>query len=68
MTQPQSDNLPDGDRLAGVFGYCHWCQGYASNVRIVDAADREGGPKRPLAGACPKHRTLHDLKPISDPS
>ncbi|NUR42043.1 MAG: hypothetical protein HOV73_18345 [Streptomyces sp.] len=68
MTQPQPDNLPDVDRLAGVFGYCHWCEGYASNVRIVATPDREGGPKRPLAGACPQCRALNDLKPISDPS
>lgn len=68
MTQPQPDNLPNVERLAGVFGYCHWCEGHASGVRIVKTPDRESGPDRPLAGACPKHRELHDLTPISDPS
>jgi len=62
MTQP--NDLPDVDRIAAAFGYCHWCKGYASNVLIVAAADQGGGTRPPSVGACPKHRDLHGLTPI----
>lgn len=52
--------------IAGAFRYCHWCRGYASDVRLVAAADVESGGQQISTSACPSHRERHKLTPLTD--
>lgn len=66
MTSPAEQ--PTGERMAAAFGYCNWCKGYASGVRMVAASDQGSGPQQPTLYACPRHRDLHGLTPLDGPS
>lgn len=52
--------------IASAFGYCHWCRGYASDVRLVVARDAGSGPGGDSSYACPRHRGLHNLTPLTE--
>jgi hypothetical protein len=56
------------DRIAAVFRWCNWCQGHASDVRLVAAQDQGSGGRQPGAYACPQHRREHGLTPLADQS
>ncbi|MFG2372536.1 hypothetical protein ACGFY9_13795 [Streptomyces sp. NPDC048504] len=60
------DGTPTGERLAPVFQYCHWCRGFASDVRPVAASDAGSGPRQQSYSACPSHRAQHGLTPLGE--
>jgi hypothetical protein len=56
----------DQTGIAGAFGYCHWCRGYASDVRLVAARDAGSGSGNDSSYACPRHRQLRKLTPLAE--
>lgn len=52
------------DRIAAAFRWCNWCQGYASDVRLVAARDQGSGGRQQDSYACPQHRREHGLTPL----
>ena len=59
---------PVGARMAAAFKRCDWCDGFASDVRAVAAADQGSGPQQPSLSACPRHRKQHGLTPLDGQS
>jgi hypothetical protein len=57
---------PAAPGIAGAFSYCHWCRGYASDVRLVAAADLGSGGQQISRSACPSHRERLGLTPLAD--
>lgn len=51
---------------AGAFRYCDWCRGYASDVRLVAAADLGSGGQQISRSACTSHREKLGLPPLAD--
>lgn len=49
-----------------AFGYCGWCKGHASDVRLVAASDEGSGGRNSGTFACPRHREMHGLTPLAD--
>lgn len=64
MKQPKDD--PEQTPIHTAFGYCAWCKGHASGVRLVQATDAGSGPRPTGLFACPKHRQIHGLTPLAD--
>ncbi|MGR3871001.1 hypothetical protein ACUXZZ_20705 [Streptomyces graminifolii] len=52
--------------IAGAFRYCNWCEGYASDVRLVAAVDVGSGAQQMTRSACTRHREKHGLTPLAD--
>jgi hypothetical protein len=57
---------PGAPGIAGAFRYCNWCRGFASDVRLVAAADLGSGGQQISRSACPSHREQLGLTPLAD--
>ncbi|MFJ2162345.1 hypothetical protein [Streptomyces sp. NPDC087856] len=57
---------PADPGIAGAFRYCNWCRGYASDVRLVAAADLGSGGQQISRSACTSHREKLGLPPLAD--
>lgn len=57
---------PEQVPIHTAFGYCAWCKGHASDVRLVQATDEGSGPRPKGLFACPEHRRTHRLAPLAD--
>lgn len=63
--KPQ-DSEPKQTPIGTAFGYCGWCKGHASDVRLVAASDEGSGGRNHGTFACPHHREIHGLIPLAD--
>lgn len=64
MTHEPNDS-PAETGIAGAFSRCSYCKGFASDVRPVAASDAGSGSGQSTVYACPMHRKLHNLTPLS---
>lgn len=47
------------------YGHCHWHNGQARGVRLIEVIEQGSGPGHGL-NACPPCRGLHGLVPLAD--
>ncbi len=64
MAEPiQPPGTEEGARTA--FGYCHWHQGHAEGIRLIDAIE-QGSGSGITHFACAPCRTRYRLIPFAD--